>query len=193
MDRETENLRFERFFREYYEQVLHFFSCKGFRAGEAEDLTQDTFERVYRGLKGFREEASPRTWIFKIARNVFLNAIRYRHADKRDEEEVSLEHSLEQGRPLFGPDGSFVGSSRKDPEADFLHDEKTRLLREAIEELPPKMQRCVLLRVYRRQLKYKEIAVVMNVSVETVKSQIYQAKARLRELLEPHFDDGIDL
>jgi RNA polymerase sigma-70 factor (ECF subfamily) len=185
---ETPDQRFERLFKAHYGRVLRLFRGKGFGPSRAEELTQDTFERVYRGLEGFREESTEKTWIFTIAENVFRNAVRRRHTGKRDGEEISLEGTLDQGRPLFRPDGSFLGSDRASPEAELLDDEKTRLLREAIEDLPPKMQRCLLLRLYGRRLKYKEIAVVMNVSVETVKSQIHQAKLRLRDLLARHFD-----
>jgi RNA polymerase sigma-70 factor (ECF subfamily) len=64
--------------------------------------------------------------------------------------------------------------------------EQYGILREALAELPEQMRQCVRLRL-KDDLKYKEIAEVMKISIETVKTHLHHAKKRLRPRLEPHF------
>ena len=68
----------------------------------------------------------------------------------------------------------------------MLTGERSRLLREALEELPPQMKKAVLLRVT-GDMKYREIAEEMEVSIETVKAHLYQARQHLRDRLSDYF------
>ncbi len=68
-----------------------------------------------------------------------------------------------------------------------LDGERSRLLAQALDELPPKMRECMLLRVG-QGLKYREIAALMQVSIATVKTQLSTAHKRLKPLLEKHLD-----
>ena len=70
----------------------------------------------------------------------------------------------------------------------LIAEERLQQLREALLDLPPQMRQCVLLRLD-QELKYREIAEVMNIAVNTVKSQLAQAKDRLRTRLEESFTD----
>jgi RNA polymerase sigma-70 factor (ECF subfamily) len=77
------------------------------------------------------------------------------------------------------------------PGEDLLAGERSRLLREAIGKLPEQMRKCLLLRVD-QEMRYKEIAVVLRLSPETVKVHLFQARKRLREELGPYFGDALD-
>ena len=66
--------------------------------------------------------------------------------------------------------------------------ERREQLRSALEELPPRMRDCLLLRLD-KGLKYREIAEIMNTRVDTVKSQLYQAKERLKDFLRDYAGD----
>lgn len=169
---------FAQLFERLYPSVVYFFQRQGFGREESRDLAQDTFLRVYKGMGGFREEARIETWLFRIAKNLASNARRYDKAARRRHEEVSLEETLEQGQPI--PQGSHL---RQDPGAldpleELLDDERTCALRQAVEELPPKMRQVLLLRVD-QNLKYREIALLLEVSIETVKAHLHQAKRLL--------------
>jgi RNA polymerase sigma factor (sigma-70 family) len=72
-----------------------------------------------------------------------------------------------------------------------LEKERLKKLREAMQELPPQMQRAVYLRVV-KELSVQEIAAVLNVSVNTVKSHLHQARRALKEKLSSVFGD-VDL
>lgn len=164
---------FEKIYKEHYEPVLRRFRRLGVPHEEAIELTQETFLRVYQNIGEFRGEASIKTWIFSIAQRVWLNYVRWRHAEKREGEQVSLED--QEWR---------VESETLEK---ILEDEKKAKLYEALKSLPPRMRRCVLLRVH-DNLKYREIAVLMKISIGTVKAQISQAQDRLEKELGQYFD-----
>jgi RNA polymerase sigma-70 factor (ECF subfamily) len=170
---------FDRLIERYYRPVSYFFSNRGFSIEESRDLAQETFLGVYKGLDRFRGDASVETWLFKIAANIWRNAIRSRSAEKRDGLEISADAAEETG---------LAGESGFDPLDGALSDERVRLLREAIEVLPAQMRRCLLLRVD-HDMKYREIAAVLQISIQTVKSQLFQAKERLKERLAAHFPE----
>lgn len=178
---------FQRIFEHYYHSIAGFFSRRGFTPDECRDLVQETFLRVYKGMEGYRSEAAVKTWVFTIATNLYRNEIRARRTDKRSADEVSLEEALEQGKPVFIR-GSAAGLEigENGPLSDLLTDERVRLLRQALDDLPPRMRRCVLLRL-NRGLKYREIAVILQISVDTVKAQIFQARQRLQRSLGDYF------
>lgn len=169
----------EDLYQRYYRPVVAFFRHKGFSKEESRDLAQETFLRVYRYRQRFRGESSSATWLFQIAANLYKNTLRGLAAQKRDAEEVPLD--LTEAR---------------DPETDddalelMLSDERSRLLREALEELPPQMKRAVMLRVT-SDMKYREIAEEMEVSIETVKAHLYQARQHLRDRLSDYFTDDV--
>jgi RNA polymerase sigma-70 factor (ECF subfamily) len=62
------------------------------------------------------------------------------------------------------------------------------VLRQAVEELPEQMRQCVSLQVY-QELSYGQIAVAMQLSVETVKSHLHQARQRLKAKLASYFGE----
>jgi RNA polymerase sigma-70 factor (ECF subfamily) len=169
----------EELFRRYDRPVRAYFLHKGFSAEESLDLAQETFYRVYKNKEGFRGESSVVTWLFQIASNLYKNTLRSQAAQKRDREEVSLE-SVE-ARLVEVQTGD-------DALQAMLMEERSKLLREALEELPPQMKKAVFLRVG-GDLKYREIAEEMDVSIETVKAHLYQARQHLRERLSDYFTD----
>jgi len=177
---------FQALFDEHYRSVLFFFTNRGFSFEEARDLTQETFLRAYKGVETFRYEASFKTWLFQIATNLWRNAIRSRSAAKRDAPEVSLEEELNSGRPVLSDLGGPHGAGT--PLSAVLADEAVSQLECALDELPAQMRRCVQLRLF-QELKYREIAGLMKLSIETVKSQLHQARHRLRQSLSGYFDD----
>ena len=179
---------FEQLFKRFYRPVSYFFANRGFSSEECRDLTQETFLGVYKGIGRFRRDASVETWLFTIAGNIWRNELRSRSADKRAATEVSLAAMVDEGARLSQASAPIVGPKFSGPLDDTLAGERTRMLRDAMAKLPAQMRRCVLLRV-EQDMKYREIATVMQVSIETVKSQLYQARERLKISLGSHFTD----
>lgn len=168
---------FERLHGLHERRVRNFFVQRGFSQEEAADLTQDVFFRVFRGIASFRLEAGFKTWLFEIADHVYQNELRRRGAGKRKGWETSIETGGqdEDGKPAaFEPPPT-------EPRAleDVLERERAEALSRAINELPEQMRTCFLLR-YDQGRKYKEIAVLMKISIDTVKAHLFQAKKRLK-------------
>jgi len=183
MDLSTEE-GFQEVFRLYFDRVYYFFRRQRFSADQSFDLTQETFLRVYKNRESFRGDSRLDTWIFQIARNIGRNEIRSRTTLKREGTEVAL--CDEAGLPLLIPD-----RMAREPLQEMLQDERSQVLWSALVDLAPQMQRCVMLRLG-QDLKYKEIAGLLGISIETVKAHLFQARQQLREKLSDYFVE-IDL
>jgi RNA polymerase sigma-70 factor (ECF subfamily) len=179
-------LCFEEIFRSHYGSVLHFFLKRGFSREDSRDLAQETFIRVLKGVESFRNESRVETWLFTIAANVYRNELRNRAAQKRDAYEVPLD--VPGGETGDGEGVTVADCACEDVLDRIVRREDSAKLREAFGDLPPQMQRVVLLRVD-HDLKYREIAELLQVSIETVKAHLYQARQQLREKLSDYFRD----
>ena len=171
----------------YYSRIIYkFFAKRGFNEAECEDLVQETFLRVHRNLDSFRGDAQFGTWLFQVSANVYKNELRSRTAQKRDAQEVSLEEGDPYGPGTSGA-GIFLGGPEGEgPLEDMLTEERSQVLRRVMADLPPQMRRCVELRV-NQDLKYREIAVLMGVSIDTVKAHLSQARQLLKARLGSYF------
>ncbi len=180
-------------FERYAPSIHHFFVRRGYGKEESRDLTQDTFVKAYKGLSGFRDESTLRTWLLSIATNVWKNDLRSRQAEKRSAvQTVEMDALPVEEEPAIETEGMGVSPSRPpNPLDEMLERERRARLRAAITELPPRMRQVVHLRID-RGLKYQEIAAILQVSVDTVKTQLHQARRRLREALGEYGDLGED-
>jgi len=152
---------------------------------EAEDLAQEVFLRIYRARHTYRPTAKFSTWMFRIAANVSLNALRDR-ARRRDD--VSIEQ-------LSGEDrGPFMVSDPETPAPDHRvgRSELAQKVREAISELPEKEQIAVVLNKY-EGLSYADIARTLGCSTMAVKSLLARARENLKERLLLYVRTGRNL
>lgn len=174
--------QFRRIFERFYAPVRAFLSRRA-SPEDAVDLTQETFLRLYTGLKGYRGDAAFSTWVFRIAYNTWYQWSRGRRRRPESSyedlgDDAFRESILEQRGSLTSDDGT-------DP-VDFLVSEERRdALRDAVDELPDQMRRCMRLRLYQER-PYREIAEILCISVETVKAHLFQGRKRLQELLAGH-------
>ena len=173
---------FQELFKKFYRPVFYFFSRRGFDREECRDLTQETFANAYKGMGGYREEASYQTWLFRIAKHLWLNKKRNLSAAKRNRPEVSRDEVQEDRAEIDPPDVDSL-----DPEEELLRTERIRLVRDVLVELPPQRRRCLLLRL--EGLKYREIAALLGISLQAVRSHLFQAREQLRGLLDEHFGE----
>src|SRR5262245_7207626 len=171
-------------FRRHFHQVHWFFQRKGVPVEDARDLTQEVFLAVYKGLPELEEPAQFQGWLFVIARNVFHHSLEKQYAKKRS---WAMAGSLETGRSAPDPDA--VPDRRTASQTEVvLNRERVAKLAEALKELPGQMRRCFHLRVA-EECSYQDIAVVMGISLGTVKAHIHKAREKLREELRPYFGD----
>lgn len=174
---------FEVLARHFYPQIQRLVASKVRGEQDQLDLTQEILLRVYRGLKGFRWESQIGTWIFTITRNTCM---RYLKRHRTDVLERSPRQFSRQTDDLPRTPDEFLNeipSDSSDQLQTLLTSERSAALRAAIEKLPAQMQRCVRLRV-EQGLKYQEIATVLLLSQETVKTQLNLARSRLRSILK---------
>jgi RNA polymerase sigma-70 factor, ECF subfamily len=135
---------------------------------QADDLAQDVFLKVHRGLPYFRGDARLSTWIYRIVANVCSEA-RGRHSP-----EVPIDAGRED-RPrveLGASDGAFADMELRDR------------LNKALAQLP-EHYRFLVAAHYLDGIQYEALAEALGVPLGTVKTHLYRAKRRLRELLEP--------
>ena len=171
-------------FERYYPRVYRFFQRKGFLPEDCADLSQEVFFSVYKGVKDLRDEAAFQSWMFTLARNTFLNEVERKRAKKRDGIELSIEEEVADNPDLSLAD-SLPGNPKEIPIQIVLEKEKLQKVRQAVEELPPQMRRCVHLRVL-KDCSYEEIAVIMGRSINTVKAHLFKAREALEEKLGPY-------
>lgn len=176
---------YRRLLQLYYQPVFRFFAKRGLAHEDCLDLTQETFLGIYTGLGSFRHEAGFDTWLFRIATNAYRKRRRWRTAEKRAGEEVPIATGSEAEESEVVPPSTLPA-----PSEEALRTERSRLLREAIGKLPEQMRICLALRVY-RDLKYREIGVVLRLSTETVKAHLFQARRRLQEMLGDYFEPAM--
>lgn len=176
---------FKKLFDLYYGSLRSFFQRRGFAPDVCLDLTQDTFVGIYTGIGAFRREAGFDTWMFKIATNVYRRQLRWLSAGKRDGDEMTIDELEIAGAKQTPPVAA--GAPVDD---HLLRKEEVKLLREAIARLPEQMRKCLILRVD-QSLKYREIGSAMKLSVQTVKAHLFQARKRLKEELEDHFEPDL--
>jgi RNA polymerase sigma-70 factor (ECF subfamily) len=132
----------------------------------AEDLAQDVFLRVHRGLPYFRGEARLSTWIYRIVANVCLQ-----DHGKAGAATESLDDDR-RARPAPGTADRQFGDLE-------LRDR----LEKAIARLPPHY-RLVIAAHYLQGLRYEDLAEALDLPLGTVKTQLHRAKQQLRRLLE---------
>ena len=179
---------FRQLFERYYAQTYRFFQRKGFSSEDCRELAQETFLSVYKGLKGFRQESPFEHWLFAIAENIWRSELERRKARKRDAPVVSLDEEVAYGDDEISPLAARIADPAPDQLDRTIEKEKSQKLHEALRRLPEQMQRCTELRVL-HDLSYSEIAGLMNISINTVKAHLHQAKKELSEMLKPYFGE----
>lgn len=154
---------------------------------QAEDLSQEVFLRVYRARKTYQPGAKFATWLFTIANNVASNALR----DNARRHEVTL--PTHDSGPLGAHplDKTLQASSGQMPARQLDKAESREIVRMAIESLGPRQRMAVLLSKF-EGLSYLDIAQVMEISPQAVKSLLSRARENLREVLQPYFDQGLN-
>lgn len=133
----------------------------------AEDAAQETFLRAWQHLAEYRSQGTMRSWLYRIAINAALDMLR---------REAKL--SPEDLDDLQLPD------SKPGPEAALITSERTILVRQAVNSLPPACRVVLVLREYER-LSYQEIAAALDIPMGTVMSRLNYARSQLRARLEP--------
>ncbi len=143
---------------------------------DAEDITQEVFEKASRGLKDFRGKSALSTWLYRIATNTALDWLRASRSARSAEAE-SVEGSD------IGDRNVWTGEGKSSIELRLIRTEMNDCIRDFIMRLSPEFK-TVLVLAELEGLKNKQIAEILRVSVETVKIRRHRARASLKKELE---------
>ena len=145
---------------------------------QAEDLTQDTFVAVCRGIRNFRGQSAFTTWLHRVTRNTVLMSFRKKRPKETSLEELT-DRQTEEGRP---------GREWGRPD---LHLESTAdrlLLQAAIAQLSGAVRNALVLHDI-HGYQHKEIAALLGWATGTSKSQVHKARRSLRDMLRKYLKD----
>jgi RNA polymerase sigma-70 factor (ECF subfamily) len=156
-------------------------------AAEVEDLVQDTFLKAYSRLDSFQHQSSFYTWLYRIATNTILD-----HMKRRGRSPVqSVEDPEVVPDAADGMRASASGAARSiGPDAAMERSEIAKITHAVLEEIPDIFRTVLVMREF-DDLSYQEIADVLGISIGTVESRLFRARARFKEkLLQLHPEFG---
>jgi RNA polymerase sigma-70 factor (ECF subfamily) len=156
-----------RWFDELRDPLRRYLMCSGADPADADEAVQESFLRFCRYLEANGQVENARAWLYQVARN-FLRDDR---KSARRQRTVPIDDAM-------GNTGHFADRGGN-PEQSLLRGEQARLLRAAVERLPRYQRECILLRS--SGLRYREIAEVMGININTVGSLVQRAMSRLSE------------
>lgn len=150
---------------------------------DAEDVLQDTFVNVVRGLDSFKGKSSFSTWLYRVAANAALTKIRKRSRREKSESEFLDDvYSVRQA----AHSGVVLTDWSTNPATSLLDEEARKELQKAIGELPEIYKAVFVLRDV-QGLPAAEVAEVLGLSVAAVKSRLHRARLYLRNRLSSYF------
>ena len=165
MYRDGDTDAFDTLFDRYHAVVYNFAHVMLRNAASAEDMLQETFLRVARASGNYEARGLFRAWLMRIVRNLCLNRIKA----ERGRRQVVIELGLDVVEPV---------SPEPSPQDRVEKDENLAMLRNLIAELPERQREAIVLYAF-EQMSYREIGGVLDVPVNTVKTLIHRARAKL--------------
>ena len=144
---------------------------------DAADVAQEVFLKAYRGIRGFRQGSSLKTWIYRISIREALNQRRWFR--RHQQQNVSIDAVPEEGQMQID-----IQDSSATPFEQLATRELQHAVRSALHKVPHVFRGAVILRDM-EGLSYEEVAEVLECSVGTVKSRILRGRRALKEILDP--------
>jgi RNA polymerase sigma-70 factor (ECF subfamily) len=173
-------MEFDEIYTEFQPQIRNYL-LRLIGEQDAEDMTQVVFAKVSRGLASFKGQSKLSTWVYRIATNTAIDKLR------------SPTHSHPSGQTSLEDSAGVATNTPIITQADTPTDQKvirkemSECVREYVDRLPPD-HRTVLILKELEGFKNREIADILDISLENVKIRLHRARARLKQEL----DDGCD-
>jgi RNA polymerase sigma-70 factor (ECF subfamily) len=179
---------FAEFVDKYKEMI--FLCCRtlGLRKDEIEDVASETFMAAYKGIGRYRGHAELSTWLWGIA---YRQGVNYLRKNRRENQLLADPPFL----PLAGGRGANSGNIQAlalPQLAELESKEQAELVWDAVERLPKLWMMATVL-FYREGKEVKEIAKIMQVRQNTVKTYLFRSRKRLKELLADVVGEDIDV
>ena len=173
-------MNFQEIYTEFQPRILHYLS-RMMGPEEAEDVAQEVFEKVNRSLDGFRGQSKLSTWIYRIATNTAIDKLRSA-SFKQSASRTALEEAAETE-----PRNTWTGQAQAAIDQTVIRKEMSECVREYIDRLPPDYSTILILSEI-EGFKNKEVADILQISLENAKVRLHRARARLKKEL----DNGCD-
>ena len=181
--------KFSDIYQEFNPKVTHFLT-RLVGDNEAEDVAQIVFEKVSNSLPDFKGESKLSTWIFKIATNAALDRLKspsYKRTPSGPLAPVPLQ-TVENIENVF--------SRPTSPDQKVIRDEMSDCVREFVDRLPPDYRTIIILNEL-KGFTNKEIAEILQISLDAAKIRLHRARAQLKKSLESgcdfYLDEGSEL
>lgn len=168
----TKEATLEFMMREYGDRIIQLVYLIVKDRSMAEDITQEVFLKAFRGLNSFRGESNVKTWLYRIAINEakkYLRSWSFRRIFSTFKKEDVLHERYEQTEQRV--EETVIGKMTK---ADMA---------ERVMSLSPQYRQIILLHYY-EDLTVKEIAQVLEVSAEAVRTKLHRARLKFKSMLE---------
>ncbi|NNF58307.1 MAG: sigma-70 family RNA polymerase sigma factor [Rhodothermaceae bacterium] len=147
---------------------------------QVEDLVQEAFIKAFGSLQSYSADYAFSTWLYKIATNHTIDYLR-----KKKLPTFSID------KPLQTKDGELqmeLPDTTWRPDKHVVADQRNALIGEAIEQLPEKYHRVIVMR-HQEEMSYEEIAIELDLPLGTVKAHIFRARALLYKYLKDRRED----
>ena len=175
----TTGLDFSNIYDEYHEKLLHYLQ-RMIGKDEAEDVTQEVFVKIDKGLKDFKGESSLSTWVYRIATNAALDRLRSR-AYRQDKRKISL--SVEDDESEAKEKDIHAQEKELSADREAIRNEMNECIREFVDKLAENYRTVIILSEL-KDLKNQEIAEILGISIDAVKIRLHRARIRLKEEFE---------
>ena len=177
-EQKGDNIAFEQLVMKYDRHVLNI--AYGYRNNQddADDIYQEVFMRVHKGLKNFQSRSKFSTWLYRITVNVCIELKR----KEKVREHESLDNYDEDSESPTSYATTIDSGDRTDKIA--LDNEMNGLIQIEVDKLPQQLKMAFTLKYY-QGLKIKEISNMMNCTEGTVKSYLFTSSRKLRDKLKP--------
>lgn len=171
-DRDAFGRLVKRHQRRVYAAALHILG----NHSDADDATQETFVRAFRGLATFDGRADFFTWLYRITVNTALNSLRGGKRTAALSQKGGTEVAHVGGRP------EALGTRSLDPDQQAQHGAEVQRVLEAIAELSPSLRVTLVLATV-EELPHKQIAEILEIPEGTVAWRVNEARRLLRQRL----------
>ncbi len=176
---------FNSIYEEYHAKLFRYLA-RFVGEDDAEDLTQEVFVKIHKALDNFRGESKLSTWIYRIATNTAADRLRSPSFRRMDIKDLS-ESSNEEKDILIDNIIVWTGAKTTSIYQHIVHNEMNDCIREFIENLTGNYKSVLILSEL-EGLKNKEIADILNVSLDTIKIRLHRGRTRLKKELEKSCD-----
>jgi RNA polymerase sigma-70 factor (ECF subfamily) len=173
-----DNLAFQQLVMKYDRHVLNIAYSYRNNKDEADDIYQEVFFRVYKGLKNFQLRSKFSTWLYRITVNVCIEQKR----KKKVREHESLDKFTDSESEGMVFSDSIDGGSKTDKST--LDNEINSLIRSEVDKLPRQLKMAFTLKYY-HGYKIREISKLMNCTEGTIKSYLFTSSRKLKQNLQP--------